>query len=110
MPAHRNLSKFIKRKYNNTYLKADGYTDLNLQHLIKAKKYLDRGQKVSYISMGLTVVNIIVTTQFAKISEGNDQNKYLAYGGATFGLTNAVASGINLVLMNKAIRELRKVH
>lgn len=110
MPAHRKLSKFIKRKYNNTYLKNDGYSDLNLQHLMKAQNYLDKGQKVSCISIGLTVINIIVTSRFARVSQGNDQNKYLAYGGATFGLTNAVASGINLVLMNKAIKELRKIH
>jgi hypothetical protein len=110
MPAHRQLSKFIRRKYNYVAFDKVGYKDLNLQHLMKAERYLKTGQKVSYISIGLILLNVIVSSQIAENYEGNDKNKIVAYGVATIGLTNVTASGINLVLMNKALRELRKIH
>ncbi len=110
MPAQIKLSRFIKRKYNFVSSEKIVLEDLNLQHLMKAERYLKTGQKVSYISIGLNFLIVFATSQIAQNFEGNDKNKYLAYGGATIGLTNITASGINLVLMNKALRELRKIH
>ncbi|MFY8034591.1 MAG: hypothetical protein ACOVMN_08725 [Flexibacteraceae bacterium] len=110
MPAHRKLSKFIDSKYADTLFKNSSYTDLNLEHLLTAEKHLDRAQTVSYIAMGLSVLNVVITSELVRTADGWDGIGYLFMGVVTFNITNSIATGINLVYTSKAINELRKIH
>lgn len=110
MPAHRKLSKFIDNRYSDTILKNTSYTDLNLEHLLAAEKHLDKAQTVSYIAIGVSVLNVIFTSQLIKTADGWDGLGYFFMGVITFNLTNSIATGINLSYTSKAIRELRKIH
>ena len=111
MPAHYKLSKFIINKYRDTVLMDANYTDFNLDHLLSAERHLDKAQTVSYIALGLSVLNVIGTSIL--VGSTNDvwgQGGYILLGVVTFNLTNIIATSVNMGHLTRAIRELRQVH
>ena len=109
MPAHRRLSNLIKRKFHDTLFLQDNISDLNLRHLLKAKQELDKAQKVSYVAMGLTIINTIVTAHLFETTGGWKSLDYLFIGIMVCNFSNGIASYINLGYSNNAIDELSQI-
>lgn len=110
MPAHRKLSILIKRKYPDSLLLGEDISDLNLKHLLAAKKELGKAQRVSNVAIVLTVANAIVTTYFIERSYNWDGLSYFGLGIIGLNLTNGIASYINMRYNSNAISELSQVH
>ena len=108
LPASRRLNDYIELRRSNVIIDSCQFSPENFQHLLEAKRQLDKAQINSYVAMGAQIIGIIF---IANLNDKgfifSDQDLGIFYIPASI---NVVALGFNFYRLYKAGKALRKIH
>lgn len=107
-PASRRLNDYIELRRSNVLIDSCRFSPENFQHLLEAKRQLDKAQINSYVAMGAQIIGVIFIANLDdKGFIFSEQDLGIFYIPASI---NVVALGFNFYRLYKASRELNKIH
>jgi hypothetical protein len=106
-PASRRLNYYIDLRRSNVLIDSCRFSPENFQHLLEAKRQLDKAQIISYVAMGAQIIGIIFIANLDDKGFFSDQDIGIFYIPASI---NVFALGFNLYRMIKAGKALKKIH